>query len=56
MNALGIILKEEVDHVTKGDRWFKYECTRLNLKPEQTYIEILERIYPGSTKETIIKI
>jgi len=50
LNALGIILKEEVDHVTKGDRWFKYECTRLNLKPEQTYIEILERIYPGSTK------
>lgn len=48
--VLKTILKEEVDHVLKGDRWFKFECERLKLEPESTYIEILERIYPGSTK------
>lgn len=50
INALNIILIEEVDHVKKGDRWFKFECERLNLNPEDTYIEILEKIYPGVTK------
>ncbi len=50
LNALSIILDEEVDHVTKGDRWFKYECERLNLEPEETYFKILEEIYPGCTK------
>ena len=50
LKALNIILEEEVDHVTKGDRWFKYECKRLDLEPEKSYIEILEKVYPGSTK------
>ena len=50
LNALNTILEEEIDHVTKGDRWFKYECKRLKLEPEKTYLEILERVYPGSTK------
>jgi len=49
LKALEIILEEEIDHVTKGDRWFKYECERLNLEPEKTYFEILEKVYPGST-------
>ncbi len=49
LDALEIILEEEVDHVTKGDRWFKFECERQGLDPEKTYIEILERVFPGST-------
>jgi len=51
LDALGTILEEEVDHVTKGDRWFKYECKRLNLEPEKTYLNILEKIYPGCTSK-----
>ena len=50
IKALEIILKEEVDHVKKGDNWFKYECKRLNLDPKETYFEAIERIFPGSTK------
>ncbi len=49
LKALNTILEEEIDHVSKGDRWFKYECDRLKLCPESTYLEILEKIYPGST-------
>lgn len=51
LNALEVILEEEIDHVTKGDKWFKYECNRLNLNPESKYLEILEQVYPGCTKK-----
>ncbi|QOG11562.1 ferritin-like domain-containing protein [Arcobacter sp. FWKO B] len=51
ISALEIILDEEIDHVRKGDRWFKYECDRLHLEPKQTYLDILERYYPGSTQK-----
>lgn len=51
LKALDTILQEEIDHVTKGDRWFKYECHRLNCEPESTYLKILEKIYPGSTSK-----
>ena len=50
IEALKVILKEEVDHVKKGDIWFKYECERLNLDPKTTYLEAIERVFPGSTK------
>ena len=50
LEVLKIILKEEVDHVKKGDIWFKYECERLDLEPESTYLEIIEEVFPGSTK------
>ena len=49
LNVLNIILEEEVDHVKKGDFWFKYECQKLDLNPQITYIKILEEKYPGST-------
>ncbi len=51
LEVLNIILEEEVEHVKKGDRWFKYECKRQNLEPEATYLKILERVYPGSTSK-----
>ncbi|WP_072680233.1 ferritin-like domain-containing protein [Arcobacter sp. LA11] len=51
LDALNTILEEEIDHVTKGDRWFKYECEKLKLEPEETYLKIIEEIFPGSTKK-----
>ena len=50
LDALTVILKEEVDHVTKGDRWFKYACDKENLEYEPTYMKIIEEVFPGSTK------
>ncbi len=50
LDVLAIILEEEVDHVLKGDRWYKYECDRLNLDYDSTYLEIIEDVFPGSTK------
>ncbi|WP_419764716.1 MAG: ferritin-like domain-containing protein [Arcobacter sp.] len=50
LKALNIILQEEVDHVYKGDRWFRYACEKENLNVESTYLELLEKYYPGSTQ------
>jgi uncharacterized ferritin-like protein (DUF455 family) len=51
LDALQIILEEEVDHVKKGDRWFKYACSIENLDPTSTYLKIIEEFYPGSTSK-----
>jgi len=46
INTLNIIYKEEIDHVLKGDRWFKYLCQKEGYgegDEESVYFEILER-------------
>jgi len=47
IEVLDIILYEEIEHVRKGDEWFKYACDEKNLSYE-VYFEILERYYPDS--------
>jgi len=42
IEMLHIIYEEEIDHVLKGDRWFKYLCEKEG-KSEEVYFEILER-------------
>ncbi|WP_456451758.1 ferritin-like domain-containing protein [Hydrogenimonas sp.] len=44
--ALKVILNEEVEHVAKGDRWFKRACEERGLSPD-VYFDIVERFYPG---------
>ncbi len=46
IDALNIILEEEISHVAKGDRWFKYEARRRGVD-ESVYFDILESYYPG---------
>lgn len=50
LEALNVILIEEVDHVRKGDVWYKYACDLENLDYDSTYLEIIEEVFPGSTK------
>ncbi|MEN4052265.1 MULTISPECIES: ferritin-like domain-containing protein [Sulfurimonas] len=42
---LEIILDEEVDHVKKGDVWFKYACERESVS-EDVYFDIIAKYYP----------
>ncbi|SFZ97705.1 COG2833: uncharacterized protein [hydrothermal vent metagenome] len=42
IDSLNIIYDEEIDHVYKGDKWFKYLCKQEGLN-EDVYFEILER-------------
>ena len=50
LEALNVILVEEIDHVSKGDKWFKYACDLKKLPYEETYLKIIEEVFPGSTK------
>lgn len=47
MDALHIILEEEIDHVRRGDRWFEYAC-QIQGVDSSVYFEIIERYYPSS--------
>lgn len=49
LEALKIILDEEITHVSKGDKWFKYACALENRDPNESYLDLLEEFYPGST-------
>ncbi|WP_309498743.1 ferritin-like domain-containing protein [Sulfurovum sp.] len=48
IDILNIIYTEEIDHVLKGDKWFKYLCKKEGNKEgteESVYFEILERYH-----------
>ncbi|WP_345969147.1 ferritin-like domain-containing protein [Sulfurimonas sp. HSL1-6] len=47
VDALQVILKEEVDHVRKGDRWFDYACEAAGAE-KSVYFDIVEQCCPGS--------
>ena len=53
IKALEIILKEEIPHVQKGDKWFKWECKRQNLEPIKTYFEIIDEFFKNWKKKEI---
>ena len=43
IEALNVILEEEIDHVRKGDRWFRWICQQRGLDASSTFIDILDR-------------
>jgi len=45
INALSIILEEEIDHVRKGDVWFTYACEEENASLD-IYFDIIEKYFP----------
>jgi len=54
--ALEIILKEEIPHVSKGDKWFKWACEKENLDSEKTYFDIVNKIYQNVSKKAHINV
>lgn len=44
---LARILTDEVGHVELGSFWFKFVCSRQNLKPEAQYRHLIEQYYKG---------
>jgi uncharacterized ferritin-like protein (DUF455 family) len=43
IDMLNIIYDEEIVHVQKGDKWFRYLCNQRDLDVESTYMDILDR-------------
>jgi len=56
IKSLNVILEEEIPHVKKGDFWFKYSCEKEGLNPEETYFEIVNRIYTNVKAKAYINI
>jgi uncharacterized ferritin-like protein (DUF455 family) len=56
IDALNIILIEEIPHVKKGDYWFKWVCEKEGLNPEDKYFEIINRIYDNVKAKAYINI
>ena len=50
IKALKIILEEEIDHVKKGDFWFKYACKIEGINPK-TYFDIVEKTLPDAKRK-----
>ncbi|WP_103588224.1 ferritin-like domain-containing protein [Campylobacter concisus] len=49
IECLKVILKEEVSHVYKGDKWFKFACKKEGVD-ENSYFDIILSLYPNSFK------
>ncbi|CAD7287045.1 ferritin-like domain-containing protein [Campylobacter suis] len=47
LEALNVILAEEVSHVSKGDRWFRYACELEGASTDE-YINIVRELYPNA--------
>jgi len=50
IDILNIILHEEVSHVKKGDKWFKYACEKYGID-EMEFFNIVEKYLPGASKK-----
>lgn len=50
VEALQVILDEEVGHVQFGSRWFNYLCETRGLPPEATYFELLAPFVEGGIR------
>jgi len=50
VEALQVILDEEVGHVQFGSRWFNYLCESRGLPPEATYFELLAPFVEGGIR------
>jgi len=49
VDILEVILDEEIDHVKKGDKWYKYGCSKKeNFSCD--YFKIVNSLYPNSFK------
>jgi len=49
VDAFLIILNEEIDHVKKGDFWYKYGCSLIT-NFSCNYFDIVNKLYPNSFK------
>lgn len=50
LEALDVILKDEIEHVKKGTKWFLYACEKEGVSPD-SYFEIVESVLPNAVKQ-----
>ncbi len=50
VNALEIILRDEIGHVEIGTRWFRYLCEQRDLPADATFVQLLQEYLHGQVK------
>ena len=50
IDILYVILEEEIPHVKKGDKWFKWCCEKENLDSEEIYFNTVNKFYKNIKK------
>jgi len=50
IDALEVILAEEIRHVAIGTHWFRYCCEQEGLEPLATFLDLLKENYGGSLR------
>ncbi len=50
---LELILEEEIGHVKTGTKWYRYQCKKLNLDPEEKFRQITKQFLPSNNIKKI---
>ena len=53
VEILEIILREEIDHVAKGTRWFRFCCDLRQLESQSTFLQLIQQHFKGRLKGTL---
>lgn len=51
--VLELILKEEIGHVNRGTKWYRYQCQQLNRSPDELFKEIAKEYLPSTNSKNI---
>jgi uncharacterized ferritin-like protein (DUF455 family) len=49
-DILGVIYREEIEHVAAGSRWFRYLCAQRGLEPRSAFRELVEKHFTGELR------
>ncbi len=52
-SMLELILEEEIGHVKTGTKWYRYQCEKLKLDPEEKFKQIAEQFLPSNNTKKI---
>ncbi|MFT5395341.1 MAG: uncharacterized ferritin-like protein (DUF455 family) [Gammaproteobacteria bacterium] len=52
-SILELILEEEIGHVKTGTKWYRYQCEKLNLEPEEKFKQIAKEYMPSNNTNKI---
>lgn len=52
-SILELILEEEIGHVKTGTKWYRYQCEKLNLDPEEKFRQIAKEYMPSNNTKKI---
>ena len=56
LGALELIYREEIEHVRKGDYWFRYCCAERGLEPADTFRRILDAHGLRKTTRSVLNV